>query len=222
MKNKLDPRQYQPYAMNTPSGNLLFEQGVDFFSCYLLENITGNFNITGSLSINGGNTVKTDPTSNVDFENGAFSINSPNSFATGSNNLIINSPSSEISGSNNTIQGGSNNQIANADYAGIIFGANCLVNHTGAAIIGDGDTSLSKQTDNVYALTIDFDSGIHLKNVSYIEDAIVSKLNLGANDKTVPSAYNSAGDSGTLVSDGEYIYCCTGTNAWGRVAVAAW
>ena len=57
MKNKLNPRQYDPYALNTPSGNLIFEEQVDHFDCHLSEYLTGDFNITGSLQVNDGTSL---------------------------------------------------------------------------------------------------------------------------------------------------------------------
>ena len=75
MINKLDPRQYNPYALNTPSGNLSFEEGVDFFNCNLLENLTGDFNIFGSLQVNSGKVLFSD-SSNLIEDNNNSVINS--------------------------------------------------------------------------------------------------------------------------------------------------
>lgn len=121
MNNKLNPRQFTPYALNTPSGNLIFEQQVDYFDCYLSEYLTGDFNVTGSFQVNDGN-------------------------------------------------------------------------------------GLFVEDDNVYL------SG----------NTLLSSLNLGNPNRTVPSAYNSAGNSGDIAFDTGYLYLCTGDNAWGRVAVSAW
>lgn len=163
MKNKLDPRQYTPYSLNTPSGNLFFVQNIASFSCYLLEKQSGNFQFTGEyLRFNGGNIISTDPSNDVGATNEV--INSINCFATGSSNTIIGSDSSEISGSNNLILGGSDNQVISADYASVIFGRNTIVRHTGAAILGDGDNSRQKNSTAQNSLTIDFSSGLFINN----------------------------------------------------------
>ena len=37
-----------------------------------------------------------------------------------------------------------------------------------------------------------------------------------------PAAYNSPGTIGALAYDSTHVYICTGSNAWGRAAIAAW
>ena len=113
MINKLDPRQYNPYALNTPSGNLSFEEGVDFFNCHLLENLTGDFNITGSLQVNNGKVIFSD-SSNLIEDNNNSVINSIDASVSGSNNTLINSNQSVLLGNNNTILGGEQNRITDS------------------------------------------------------------------------------------------------------------
>lgn len=332
MKNPIDPRQYTPYALNTPSGNLYFVENTDNFECYLLEEVTGNFHFIGDLTVNTGKVLYTDSSNNVDSSNNNAVLNSTDALGTGSNNLIANSNLSEISGTRNTIVGGRNNQIADADDAGILFGSQCVIQyHTGAVLIGDGDNSRGKQSVTHNSLTVDFASGAFFENDVFVNgdfystgdiaifdcdlnissvnsgtasgdfqflsnvyqtgsplqnlqnlrdasgdllaintgasglahdelvatsgvlatstkstgdylidnallklshqtiagpkffEAITGKIvNIGATGKTVPSTYNDPGASGTVVVDGEYLYCATGEGAWGRVQFSAW
>ena len=327
MKNKINPRQYEPYSLLTPSGNLAFEEGVDFFNCFLLNELTGDFNFIGDLKINTGNILVNDPESNTDFVNNNISLNSNGSFITGTNNVIINSPNSEASGDSNLILGGSDNSIVDSDFSAVLFGVNCSANHTGSAIIGDGNSSFAKTTNGKDTLTINFASGIFLEsetflssnlaingdlNVSQFNSGLFSgdinvlgtayntgsplqnlqnvkntsghllekledasgdinidlgqtginlhnrlestglnlntritnsgnflysdkvsdfsnfslltgdRLNLAGTGRTVPVTYFSNGNSGDITWNAEYIYLCTGTNLWGRVAVAPW
>lgn len=180
MKNKINPRQYEPYSLSTPSGNLAFEEGVDFFNCFLLNELTGDFNFIGDLKINTGNILVNDPESNTDFVNNNISLNSNGSFITGTNNVIINSPNSEASGDSNLILGGSDNSIVDSDFSAVLFGVNCSANHTGSAIIGDGNSSFAKTTNGKDTLTINFASGIFLESETFLNSnlAIGGDLNI--------------------------------------------
>ena len=187
MQNKLDPRQYTPYSLISPSGNLLFSQGVDFFNCYLSETPTGNFNITGSLKVNNEQVLSTSATNNYGGTNVSI-FNSVNTFATGTSNSILSSDSSQISGQNNDIFGGSNNKIADADDASIFGGRNVLLKHTGASILADGNNNRSKESVERYSLTIDFESGLFIKNNTFINGGLsVTGGNLVSNNIYIPS-----------------------------------
>lgn len=178
MQNLINPRQYTPYSLLTPSGNLLFSQGIDFFNCYLLENITGNINITGSLKVNGQNVLSTSTTNTYGGTNVSI-FNSINAFASGSSTSIVGSNASRVSGSNNAIFGGLDNKIADADNACLLGGKNVVLNHTGATILADGGDSAKRSVER-YSLTIDFDSGMFVQNNSYFNGALyVSASNSG-------------------------------------------
>ena len=60
----IDPRQYVPYELIFPSGNINAAQGDDYFNIYLLNNLSGNFCITGSLEINGTPAFSSDTSNN--------------------------------------------------------------------------------------------------------------------------------------------------------------
>ena len=167
MKNKLDPRQYNPYSLETPSGNLIFTQELTSFNCYLSENPTGNFNYTGNVLINNGQVLYSNESNNIGGLNNSI-FNSINSFATGSNNSIVGSDNSSISGDHNMILGGSDNQVSDADYAGVLFGRNVIAQHTGSAVLGDSDNLRQKSTKEVYSLCVDFKSGLFVENDFYL------------------------------------------------------
>tara|TARA_Y100001938_G_C8098620_1_gene439939 strand:+ start:447 stop:1481 length:1035 start_codon:yes stop_codon:yes gene_type:complete len=177
MINKLDPRQYNPYALNTPSGNLSFEEGVDFFNCNLLENLTGDFNIFGSLEVNSGKVVFSD-VSNLIEDNNNSVINSTNSSVSGSNNTLINSNQSVLLGNNNTIIGGQQNDIRDSDYSAILFGSNVINQNTGSVIIADGNLSRQKESVRDDALTIDFSSGTFILNDLFVDGSVYLTGNL--------------------------------------------
>ena len=112
MKNPLDPRQYTPYALNTPSGNLHTEQGVDFFNIILLETLEGNFSLTGSFSINGERVYSPNPNNEITDDNSCNIFNGVNNVITGLNNTIVGSSNSTVKGQNNTIVGGISNDVS--------------------------------------------------------------------------------------------------------------
>lgn len=199
MENKLNQRQYDPYALNTPSGNLLFTEFVDSFSCYLLEALTGNFSITGNLTVNEGQVLFSDLSNQVVIGSNNSVLNSTDCSISGSNNLIANSNSSSLSGDGNTILGGSDNQIADSDDAIIIFGSQATISkHTGAAMITDGDSSRVKDSVRGNALTIDFSSGAFLKNDLFIDGDLFSTGDQSVFDSDV---YISSTNSGLISGD---------------------
>jgi hypothetical protein len=197
MQNKLDPRQYTPYALDTPSGNLSFSRQATSFDCYLNERLTGNFNITGSLRVNNGLVFSSD-LSNTFGGSGIAIFNSINCYATGQNNTIVGSNLSELSGQNNSIFGGENNQISSSQYGTILGGRNVLLSHTGATILGDGDNSRIKRSVQHNSLTIDFSSGFFIQNNTFINGSLsVTGGNTVLNGFSVPSS-NSGLLSGNL------------------------
>ena len=191
MINKLDPRQYNPYALNTPSGNLSFEEGVDFFNCNLLENLTGDFNIFGSLQVNSGKVLFSD-SSNLIEDNNNSVINSTNSSVSGSNNILINSNESVLLGNNNTIVGGQENEIRDSDYSAILFGSNVVNQNTGSAIIADGSLSRLKESVRDNALTIDFSSGTFILNDLFVDGSVYLTGNI-ENDGNLTVKAGSSG-----------------------------
>ncbi len=197
MQNLINPRQYTPYSLLTPSGNLLFSQGIDFFNCYLLENITGNINITGSLKVNGQNVLSTSTTNTYGGTNVSI-FNSINAFASGSSNSIVSSNGSRVSGSNNVIFGGLDNKIADADNACLLGGKNVVLNHTGATILADGGDSAKRSVER-YSLTIDFDSGMFVQNNSYFNGALY--VTGGNTVLSNSNLYVSASNSGFFSGD---------------------
>lgn len=166
MKNRLDPRQYIPYALNTPSGNLNFVQGEDYFDAYLLEGLTGDFSITGDLSLNGQRVFTTDPTNNVGGTD-VYVFGGTNNFVTGTNNGIIYASNSEISGQGNGILFGDQNQVVDASFASVLAGRNTLTSHTGAVVIGDSVLARQKNSVKVDSFNVDFSGGFFNQNNFY-------------------------------------------------------
>lgn len=155
----IDPRQYTPYQLIFPSGNINAVQGDDYFNVYLLESLSGNFNITGSLKVNGKGVFFPDVTNNFG-GSGIYVYGGTNNFATGTNNGIIYAFDSEISGDKNGILFGEQNQIVDASYASVVAGRNTLASHTGAVVIGDSVLARQKNSVKNDSLTIDLTGGV--------------------------------------------------------------
>ena len=200
MENKLNPRQYTPYALNTPSGNLAFSLGVDFFQCYLLESLTGNFNFIGSVSINGSSLPYRD-SSNIFGGEDTQILGGINNFISGFHNTILNSSNSKISGNYNLILGGEYNQIADADYA-LTFGNNILVNHTGACVLGDSSNSL-KESMGIDSISISYTGGMFVDSPVFFHQEVLmtgGSVRVSGYDFT---AYNDLYISGSGLISGD-------------------
>lgn len=154
----IDPRQYTPYALIFPSGNINAVRGEDYFNIYLLNNLSGSFDITGGLTINRQPVFVPGPTNNFGGINN-YVFGGTNNFVTGSNNGIIYSFSSEISGQGNGILFGEQNQVVDASYASVLAGRNTLASHTGAVIIGDSVLAREKNSVRNDSLNIDLTGG---------------------------------------------------------------
>ena len=169
MKNPLDPRQYTPYALNVPSGNLHTEEGVDFFNLILLESLTGDFNITGSLILNGEFVYSPNTTNAITADGRSHMFNGINNTVTGTDNTIVSASNSTVAGQNNTLIGGINNDIS-GDYSNA-FGSYINILHTGAMVLKDGQFTVGEDLgDNTFAAY--FIGGIFLQNKTHVDDEL--------------------------------------------------
>lgn len=200
MENKINQRQYEPYSLNTPSGNLRFDEFVESFSCYLLESLTGNFDITGNLTVNNGQVLFSDISNDIQIGSNNSVLNSLDSINSGSNCAIVNSNESFLSGDKNTIIGGSDNQIADSDDAAILFGTQAIISKsTGSAILADGSSSRVKESvQRENSLTIDFNSGLFIKNDTFVEGSLFSTGDFSIFDSDV---HINASNSGLFSGD---------------------
>lgn len=165
---RLDPRQYIPYNLNTPSGNIDITQGETFFNIVLREYLTGNFIITGGLNINGRNIYA--PNISNNYGETAYVFGGVDNTATGDNNVIVGSSSSTIEGSNNVILGGSSNEIS-GDY-GIAIGRNVSIGHTGAVVIKDGSAFVGEDNGDD-TLSLYFNNGIYIDSETFINNPVM-------------------------------------------------
>ena len=200
MENKINQRQYEPYSLNTPSGNLRFDEFVESFSCYLLESLTGNFDIIGNLTVNNGQVLFSDISNDIQIGSNNSVLNSLDSINSGSNCAIVNSNDSFLSGDKNTIIGGSDNQIADSDDAAILFGTQTTISKsTGSAILADGNSSRTKESvQRENSLTIDFNSGLFIKNDTFVEGSLFSTGDFSIFDSDV---HIDASNSGLCSGD---------------------
>jgi len=169
MKNKIDPRQYTPYALNVPSGNIHTDQGVDFFNVILLESLTGDFTVTGSLGLNGGSVYTPNSSNNVTTDDRSHMFNGINNVVGGIDNTIVSSSNSTITGKNNTIVGGVSNDVS-GDYSTAI-GSYINILHTGAMVLKDSLFTIGEDMGDD-TLAMYFNGGIFLQNQTYLDDAL--------------------------------------------------
>lgn len=154
----IDPRQYTPYELIFPSGNINAVQGDDYFNIYLLNSLSGNFNITGGLSLNGQPVFAPGTTNNFGGTN-SYVFGGTNNFVTGTNNSIIYAFSSEVSGEGSAILFGEQNQVVTGYYSSVLAGRNTLVSHTGAVVIGDSVLARQKNSVRNDSFNIDLTGG---------------------------------------------------------------
>lgn len=153
------------------------------------------FNLANSSVILGGTT------SCIDGCNGNMCfntiINSTNARILGTcSSLIINSPNSRI--------------CCGSFYSNIIGGQGAIINigHTGASLLTDGQ-SRAKISSGPHTLTLDFASGIFIKNKTILQNSYI------------PSDSTSPGTSGQIATDSNYFYSHNGIK-WLRTALSEW
>jgi len=80
-------------------------------------------------------------------------------------------------------------------------------------IATSADTALSRNA----AGTVEVNNG----TAGTFRDLIVRNLRMSA-PTLVPASASATGSEGQIAWDADYIYVCTGTNTWKRVAIATW
>jgi hypothetical protein len=149
---------------------------------------------------------------------GALNIASYDSFigagventAAGQGSFIGHGDGNTADGLSSFIGNGSSNS-ALADYSYIVGGVCAIIDsdHIGSAILGDSQ-SREHNSSGPHTLTLDFASGIFIKNKTILENSFV------------PFAENSPGTSGQFTFDDNYFYYCRKTNDWVRTALSKW
>lgn len=124
------------------------------------------------------------------------------------NASIINGSYNTSSGANSLIAGGSYNSITSDGNYGTILGSYASINHEGAMILTDSQNR-NKVSSGPYTLTLDFASGIFIKNKTILQNSYI------------PSSSNSPGISGQIATDSNYFYSYDGSK-WKRTALAEW
>jgi len=118
----------------------------------------------------------------------------------GSNNIIRGDYGSILGGSCNTI----------AANNGLALGGKCInITHNGSAVIGDSTVNL-KNSEGAFTLSLNFSNGTFVKN----------KLMLH-NTSSSPTSSSSAGTSGQMILDSNYLYYHNGSQ-WRRTALSEW
>lgn len=128
------------------------------------------------------------------------------------NNTIINGNLNIISGAcMSIISNGRDNSIIKSDYSSILAGNRVSISsgHSGSAILSDSQDRVHISS-GPHTLTLDFASGIFIKNKTILENSFV------------PFAENSPGTSGQFAFDDNYFYYCRKTNDWVRTALSKW
>jgi len=75
------------------------------------------------------------------------------------------------------------------------------------------------------AATIVNDDRIYVGDTSEDDDAYITFANLAAAIRpanATPASASATGVAGTISWDGDFIYVCTATDTWKRVAIATW
>ncbi len=121
--------------------------------------------------------------------------------ANGDYSNVAGGSSNIASGDYSSIAGGSSN-IASGDYSSIAGGRRAKIPqaHPGAGVWADGQNR-DHTSKGEHSCFLDFASGVYLR---------LPRFN---------GFYSQAGNIGELKISGSYLYVCTGTDLWGRVAV---
>lgn len=189
--------------------------------CNQTDNCLGAFGSNSQLNLIYGENNTTVGGSSVilgGFENtgsnGAFIVGGHHNIARPlgyiyQNASIINGSYNTSSGANSLIAGGSYNSITSDGNYATILGSYASINHEGAMILADSQNR-NKVSSGPNTLTLDFASGIFIKNKTILQNSYI------------PSTENSAGTSGQFAFDSNYFYYCRDTNDWVRTALSKW
>ena len=82
-----------------------------------------------------------------------------------------------------------------------------------------GDTSFASATDSTSGTTGSINTAC---GIGVVKNIVISTGDLIITTATTPATAGATGQVGTIAWDVDYIYICTATNAWERVAIATW
>jgi len=184
--------------------------------------ISGNTTIGGTLGVSQAATFADGAT----IDNGVFFVN-------GSGGIIVNSASGitsfgSISGTALSTSGGllvsGISLLGEIDASGVADIADTLtlskVTGTGLQVdsnaIVDGVLYLNKATGNGLEVTANILVG---GSVAAFGTLAGNSLNIA---QSTPASASATGITGTIAIDANYIYVCTATDTWKRVAIATW
>ena len=118
-----------------------------------------------------------------------------------------------------------NSTTASGDYSSAT-GRRSNAMHDGARVEADSqDADVSSTTTNQY--TARFQNGYTFKGGQAVFEGGIETENLAVTGDTViatgtPASASATGTAGQIAWDASYIYICTATNTWKRVAIATW
>ena len=118
-----------------------------------------------------------------------------------------------------------NSTTASGDYSSAT-GRRSNAMHDGARVEADSqDADVSSTTTNQY--TARFQNGYAFKGGQAVFEGGIETGNLAVTGDTViatetPASASATGTTGQIAWDASYIYICTATNTWKRVAIATW
>ena len=115
--------------------------------------------------------------------------------------------------------------LASGDYSSAA-GRRAKAIHQGARVESDSQNAdVSSTTTNQY--TARFQNGYAFKGGQAVFEGGIETGNLAVTGDTViatetPASASATGTAGQIAWDASYIYICTATNTWKRVAIATW
>jgi hypothetical protein len=112
------------------------------------------------------------------------------------------------------------NQIDALDFAHVAFVFNNSSNYL-ITISGSGDTRFLSTTDSTLTTNgaVRIDGGVGIAKNLNVGGTIKG---LGAVESGTPASATATGTAGQVRWDTDYIYVCTATNTWKRVAISTW
>ena len=106
-------------------------------------------------------------------------------------------------------------------YAGIAFADNTTSTDAHVAIYADGN-ALGFEAGNAERMRIDSSGKVGIGTTNPTEILDIDGDSIRLRQSQTPASATATGTQGQIAWDANYIYVCTATNTWKRVALATW
>ena len=229
---QLAPIEGTPYAGGTATGVIYLDANGLQRTDGPTVDASGNATFGGQVAVTTGTATDIPVTINLAAAQSANALNVTSNGGTAGDLLKVSSAGAITIGGKTTINGAGSEIFSAYDLGGFSifnFGGGTYTNHMTRISLHAGYTKF-EHAAGASALQVKTAGGLEVWNTGTVEffaydgstPGAISTGQLTVSAPTVPASASATGTAGTVSWDSDYIYICTATDTWKRVAIATW